>query len=156
MQSEKEATMNSKIQKIELVKPIEPKIRESKDPYCSFEVVLELTATPNEKWKASLYKFYIAEADIYGRQNIEISNDLIIVPLPKIPIHLPSHLPPEIQAEIQQQIIYIKGAIEKANTEYEKACQEEIRKKEHDKIAREKQKEELRTLQDELDKISFD
>lgn len=147
--------MNSEIQKIKLMKPIRPKIRESKDPYCSFEIVLELTATPNEKWKALLYKFYIAEADIYGRQNIEISNDLIIVPLPKIPLHIPSPLPPEIQAEIHQQIIYIKGAIEKANTEYEKACQEEIRKRERYKISQEKQKEELRTLQDELDNIDF-
>ena len=148
--------MNSKIQKIELFEPIRPKIRESKDPYCSFEIVLELTATPNEKWKASLYKSYITEADIFGRQNIEISNDLIIVPLPKIPIHIPYPLPVEITSEIRKQIDYIKKAIDKANSECEKAHQENKEKIEYEKHKIEKREEELNKSQDELDKLNFD
>ena len=148
--------MNPETQKIELAKSIEPKIRKSKDPYCSFEIVLELTAPPNKEWKALFYKFYEAEADISGRRNIDISNDLLLVPLPKIPIHLPSHLSSEIQAEIQQQIKYIKGAIETVNVEYEKACKEEIDKREDEERMRKEQEEKLRKLQEELNNIDFD
>ena len=158
MKAEKEATMNYKIQKIELVKPIKLKVMKSEDPEdfgCYYKAVLKLTEPPNEKWKDSFYEHYKFEA-FYSSRKIKISDDLIIVPIPKIPLEIPSPIPPEITSDIREQIDYIKKAIDKANTEHEKTYQEKIRERERDKIAREKQEEELRTLQDELDKISFD
>ena len=138
--------MNSEIQKIELVKPIRPEIKRIEEPSPHYEVLFKLESEPDQEWISSFTEWYSRVA--YEKRVSSISKDLIIVQI--------SDQPQErIIQEIRQQSGYIKETIEKANAEYEKACQEEIEKKEHEKLMHKEQENQLRKLQDELDKINF-